>query len=95
MRHRSPRIKDKQVTHRVFSTRRPKQKLTIEEQINYMRDKSGIKFNIINEEDARVFLGNNTYYFKLKSYAKNYDKHIIGEKNGKYINLEFSYLVEL
>ncbi|RXM74055.1 Abi family protein [Clostridium tetani] len=72
-----------------------KKKLTVEEQVEYIRDKSGIKFNIIREEEAKSFLSNNTYYFKIKSYAKNYEKYIEGENAGKYINLEFAYLVEI
>ena len=72
-----------------------KKKLTIEEQVTYMRDDSGIKFNIMSEEDARTFLRDNTYYFKIKSYAKNYEKYIESEDVNKYINLEFAYLVEI
>lgn len=72
-----------------------KKKLTIEEQVTYMRDNSGIKFNIMSEYDAKMFLTNNTYYFKIKSYAKNYEKYIASEDLDKYINLEFVYLVEI
>lgn len=72
-----------------------KKKLTIEEQVIYMRDNSGIKFNIMSEDDARMFLTDNTYYFKIKSYAKNYEKYIASEDLDKYINLEFAYLVEM
>lgn len=70
-------------------------KLSIEEQIDYMKNKSGVQFNIINEEEAKEFLTNNNYYFKIKSYAKNYEKYIEGENVGKYINLEFAYLKEM
>ncbi|WP_077370001.1 Abi family protein [Anaerosalibacter sp. Marseille-P3206] len=72
-----------------------KKKLSIDEQIDYMKDKSGIQFNIVNEEEAKKFLTNNNYYFKIKSYAKNYEKYIEGENAGKYINLEFAYLKEM
>lgn len=72
-----------------------KHKLLIDEQIKHMKNKSGIKFNIIDENAAREFLKNNTYYFKIKAYAKNYDKYQKGKKKGQYINLEFAYLVEL
>lgn len=72
-----------------------KKKLTVEEQVEYMRDKSGIRFNIMNEDDAKLFLKNNNYYFKIKSYAKNYEKYLVGENVGKYVNLEFEYLVEM
>lgn len=72
-----------------------KPKLTIKDQINHMKNDKGILFNLTNEEDAIEFLNNSNYYFKIKSYAKNYDKYINGDKVGKYINLEFAYLQEL
>ena len=52
----------------------------------------GIKFNIMSEEDAKDFLSYKTYYFKLKSYTKSFQK-----KNAYdiYLNLDFAYLVEL
>lgn len=52
-----------------------KRKLSIDEQIDYMKNKSGIKFNIVSEQEAKEFLKNNNYYFKIKSYAKNYEKY--------------------
>lgn len=72
--------------------RRPK--LSVDEQIKHMKDK-GIQFNLVSEEDAKLFLCNNTYYFKIKAYAKNYEKYQYTEKVGQYINLEFAYLKEL
>ncbi len=67
-----------------------REKLTIKEQVDYMSDEKGIKFNITNKKDAMNFLSNNNYFFKLKSYAKAYHK-----KDGKYTDLEFAYLIEL
>jgi hypothetical protein len=56
----------------------------------------GIKFTIISEEDAKLFLENNNYYMKLASYRTNYDKQKENCRNkGEYINLEFAYLKEL
>ena len=71
-----------------------KTKLTILGQISYMKKVNGIKFSIVNEKDAADFLQNNTYYFKLKSYAKNFDKYQ-DHRRDKYVNLEFAYLKEL
>ena len=68
-----------------------KKKLTIDEQIEDLK-KKGVAFNIMNEAEAKKFLRYNNYYFKLKSYAKNYT---INPKNVNYVNLEFAYLVEL
>lgn len=67
-----------------------KKKLSIDEQVEHMK-KLGIKFNIVTEEEAKKYLENDTYFFKIKAYAKNYDKN----KEGKYTNLDFGYLKEL
>lgn len=72
-----------------------RKKLSINEQINHMKYEKGIKFNIVNEIEAKKFLEDNTYYFKIKSYAKNYDKYMNGHNKNKYVNLEFAYLKEL
>ena len=69
-------------------------KLSVNEQIEHMKSK-GIKFSILDEDYADKFLSNNNYYFKLKAYAKNYEKYTQGENVGKYVNLDFAYLVEL
>lgn len=69
-------------------------KLTIKQQVEYMENK-GIAFTIVSKQEAEDFLRNNNYFFKVKAYAKNYDKYTRGEKTGKYLNLEFAYLKEL
>ena len=71
-----------------------KKKLTIPEQIQDMTEK-GITFNYNEEKDVIDFLKYKNYYFKLKSYGKNYDKYLATENKGKYINLDFAYLQEL
>lgn len=71
-----------------------KTKLSVSEQIQHMKDK-GIRFDIVSESDAERFLTTNTYYFKIKSYAKNYEKYHSTDKKGTYINLDFAYLQEL
>ena len=68
-----------------------KRKLTVEEQIQDMIEKN-IQFELYPQEDARRFLKYNNYYFKLKSYARNYN---INPQTNKYYNLDFAYLVEL
>ncbi len=49
--------------------------LNTEELINKLR-LLGIRFNIINEEDAKHILSKNTYYFKLGYYRTNFPKKI-------------------
>lgn len=68
-----------------------KLKLTVEEQIQDMVEKN-IQFELYSKEDAKKFLKYNNYYFKLKSYARNYN---INSQTKKYYNLDFAYLVEL
>lgn len=71
-----------------------KVKLTVKEQIQHMKSK-GITFNIVSEDDAEKYLEHNNYYFKIKAYAKMFEKYQFGEKKGQYINLDFAYLKEL
>lgn len=71
-----------------------KPKLSLEGQIEHLK-KKGVLFNIMNEESAKEYLTQHNNYFKLTAYRKNYDKHPDGENKGKYINLEFAYLVDL
>lgn len=77
----------------VHEKERPK--LTIPEQIAYMRDIKGIQFEVIDETEAEMFLRESNYYFKLKAFEKNYSKYTSGENKGKYYKLEFAYLKEL
>lgn len=72
-----------------------KPKLSIPQQISYMRDHMGITFKYISEEDAEHFLSEHNYLYKLKSYAQNYCKNTSGEDKGTYVDLDFSYLQEL
>ena len=72
-----------------------KPKLSAQQQVEHMRDKKGIKFTIVTEEEAAIFLRDSSYYFKVKAFRKNYSKYNSGENQGKYYNLEFAYLKEL
>lgn len=67
---------------------------TSQELIEHMKSK-GVKFNIVDESTAKIFLENNNYYMKLSAYRENYEKGNSGCNNDKYINLEFAYLQEL
>lgn len=71
-----------------------KKKLTIPEQIQDMIQK-GITFKYNDEKSVSDFLKYKNYYFKLKSYGKNYDKYLATVNKGMYINLDFAYLQEL
>ena len=70
--------------------------LSAAEQVVYLRDKKDVTFNYMSEEAAERFLADRNYFFKLKAFAKNYDKRLMdGEAKGRYIGLDFAYLVEL
>lgn len=69
-----------------------KEKLTIAEQVAYMRDDCGIQFILCTEKEAEEFLREHNYFFKIKAFAKNFRKD---NSTGKYINLDFAHLKEL
>ena len=71
-----------------------KPKLTPKEQVKHLKDK-GVKFNLYSETDAINYLTNNTYYFKLASYRKDFPKHSSGNDKDKYIDLDFGQLRDL
>lgn len=72
-------------------TNSQKSKLSIDDIILDMKEKN-ISFNYVTEEQAKEFLSTHTYYFKFKSYAKNYFKN---PTTKKYSSLDFSYLQDL
>ena len=61
-----------------------KKKFSVDEQLSHLRQK-GITFTYCSEEAARDYLQNNTYFFKIRAYRKNYPKHADGKEKGKYI----------
>lgn len=68
--------------------------LTPSELIEHLEYK-GVKFELINKEDAKKYLEENNNYFKLVSYRKNFPKYENGANKGKYINLDFKMLIDL
>lgn len=65
-------------------------KLIVEEQIDYLKFK-GITFNHINEFEASQFLNNNSYYYKVTAFRKNFAKN----SEQKYQNIDFATLRDL
>ena len=65
-------------------------------QVSYLRDEKNVSFRLMNEEDAAAFLEERSFFFKLKAFAKDFEKYACkpGEK-GRYVNLDFGHLVEL
>lgn len=71
-----------------------KPKTSIKKQINILKDK-GILFDKYSEDQAFVFLQNNSYLFKVKAYCNTYKQKDKGGNKLKYQNLDFAYLVDL
>lgn len=61
------------------------------EELHYCLCQKGITFNKTTEDEALDILRDVNYYYKLTVYKKNFKK----DKDGKYVNLEFSYLTDL
>lgn len=67
-----------------------KQKLTLEEQIEYMQAK-GVQFTLMTEEKALAYLSENSYYYKVTAYKHNFHRDF----DGTYRNLDFAHLVDI
>lgn len=66
------------------------------EQVAYLRDAKGISFRLVDEASAEAFLADRNYLFKVKAFAKNFDKYADpAHGKGRYVNLDFGMLVEL
>lgn len=65
------------------------------ELVAMLRDEKGITFHYMSESEAEQYLTDRNNYLRTASYRKNYDKHRTGGNAGKYIRLDFAYLVEL
>ena len=82
-------VQEKEPTDAMVSIRRPK--LTIEQQVEHLKNK-GVMFALCTEDQAVSFLKYSTFFFKVKAFDKDY---AINPKTGKYLNLDFAYLMEL
>lgn len=71
-----------------------KPKLTADEQIAHLKSK-GVRFELCSEGEAKRWLEDYAYYFKLASYRCLFPKRIGGDHDGEYANLDFTYLVDL
>jgi hypothetical protein len=60
-----------------------------------MKKEKGITFLYITEKEACRYLFSVNNYLRTASYRKNYQKYQKGTNKGKYISLDFAYLVEL
>lgn len=49
-------------------------------------------FELCSEDEAKSYLADRTYYFKIRSFRTLYDKRVGGDRDGQYINLDFGHL---
>lgn len=75
--------------------RTDKPKKTPAELVVKLKEEKGVTFNIISEAEAEKYLVNKNNYLRTASYRKNYQKYERGENQGKYIGLDFAYLMDL
>lgn len=78
-----------------ISNKTEKPKKTSHEIISRLKTEKDITFKYISEVEAEEYLCTRNNYLRTASYRKNYLKHTAGPSTGKYINLDFAYLVEL
>lgn len=67
-----------------------KKKLDFSELVEHMQHK-GVQFEIASLETPEYILEHSNYYYKLSAYRSNFPKN----PKGKYIHLDFQYLVDL
>lgn len=70
-----------------------KQCITVDEQIALLKS-HGVSFELMSESDAREFLYSRSYFFKIKSYERNYTR-VDAAGSYTYSGLDFAHLVEL
>lgn len=83
-------VAEKNETDVILEKVAKKSKLTIDEQIKYLKIK-GVTFNYMDEDKAKTYLAEHSYYYKLTSYRKNFIKN----KDSQYSNVDFATLVDL
>lgn len=62
--------------------------LTPAEQVARLKSK-GVRFGLISEQQAELYLSRNNNYFRLKSYRSGFSKVEEGARKGEYANLDF------
>ena len=78
-----------------MSNRVDKPMMSPAELVAMLKNEKGITFNYMSTDEAELYLSDRNNYLRTASYRKNYDKHQSGNSEGKYIQLDFAYLVEM
>lgn len=83
-------IKDNMTQEDLDNQKNKYPKKSFEELVDSL-DEKGVKFNNMTKDEASLVLRNINYYYKLTVYKRNFRR----DKNGRFMNLEFSYLTDL
>ncbi len=75
-------------------TTHQKEKLTIPEQIEHLKNK-GVTFTNCTEDRAATYLADDNYYFRVTAYRSLFEKRKGGAHDGEYVGLDFADLIEL
>ena len=67
-----------------------KRKLSFDEMIEHL-DNKNVKFDLISKDEAKTFLQESNYFYKITAYRKNFEKN----KYDRYVNLDFKFLQDL
>ncbi|MDR3315414.1 MAG: Abi family protein [Coriobacteriales bacterium] len=68
--------------------------LTVEQQIAHLKNK-GITFEQISKDDAADYLATKNNFLRVAAYREVFFRQSDGDSVGQYLNLDFSYLVDL
>lgn len=68
--------------------------MKISDMVPSLKNKN-IKFECCLEQDDEIYLKENNNYYNVTSYKNNFVKYQCGELEGKYIDLDFTYLKDL
>ncbi len=68
--------------------------LSIPEMIQRLVEEN-VMFKICSKEKAIKYLLSNNFYYKIISFKSNFEVYQYGELIGKYIDLDFAYLIDL
>ena len=55
----------------------------------------GITFDLVTEAEAATHLRTKCQFFRIYAYRRNFERHVGGERDGQYVNLDFGHLKTL
>lgn len=86
-----PKATEAKAASEAASPQHVKPLLTVEQQIAHLKAK-GVTFSLCTEDEAAEYLSGKCQFFRVAAYRKLFDKHVGGERDGQYVNLDFAQL---